>query len=575
MAGADGDTASAEGGDRGGACRGGGGGPEDSKEVPEKNVDDLGFRWFVWAKGSLSATSEGSAHVRVGDAVWVRLSGGRGCHGTVESIASSSFRSSSSPGGAEASPVPTPLPPTKEAPSMAESPASREEEELPAGRRLGRRRLHVDGKGRSCADVVVRIDEGTEVACGRDRLTRLLPEAPGASPCVVVTADTASFRQLARRQVTAQDRIVEIGSSLGLCTTILHAQAASCVGFDVSLEHLAEARRRFPDIDFQFLDLLEEPDRLRDLPKAAGCTVAFVDIGGDREISQVVHAVELLRRHCLPHLRLIVVKSEELHAAMRKWECEAHAAGVPQLRSPCNFLETWRHLRDPREPLPRGQESGNQGKGSGYNISALQRKKKRNLVSKQIPIQAVKGDGVLALGTLRTSLPKCELVHSGFFLAGAGVREAALCLVCDLEDQVFIQDEGVACVFGHLGMAERIARAASHGVNVFMGRGGQRSAAYRFAGVYRSREAPLPVGCPLRQDDRLHKLVRTLEERSRRARAPEVQLLQLSALEQDETALAQRQMEAPTVEVWMEIARERAAAAAAAAAVLVAPRASG
>jgi len=86
------------------------------------------------------------------------------------------------------------------------------------------------------------------------------------SSCIVVVADTESYRNMARSQVACYDHVVEIGSCQGHCTSILHAHAASVIAFDVSLKFLAECRSRFPDIRFEFLDIFEEHDRLANTP---------------------------------------------------------------------------------------------------------------------------------------------------------------------------------------------------------------------------------------------------------------------------------------------------------------------
>ncbi|CAE7456096.1 tam [Symbiodinium natans] len=135
-------------------------------------------------------------------------------------------------------------------------------------------------------------------------------------------------RNLARHLVSAEDHIIEIGSSLGHCTEVLHARAADVLGLDVSVAQLAESRRRVPGAEFEFLDVFEEPDRLAALPAAARCTKVFLDIGGDRQKVQVLNAIGILRR-CLQRARLIVVKSEELHAAMASWMgCTGNGEGI-------------------------------------------------------------------------------------------------------------------------------------------------------------------------------------------------------------------------------------------------------
>jgi SAM-dependent methyltransferase len=176
----------------------------------------------------------------------------------------------------------------------------------------------VDGKGRNCKDVLVAIDEETEVACGFDRLTRVFP-ATTAAALVLVVADTLEFRHLARTQVCAADSVLEIGCSTGLTTTILQSQAGSSIGFDISTSQIDEARRNHPDCTFEYLDIFADTDRLSGYPKSCQCNVAFIDINGDREVSQVLQAVSLLREKYVAPLRLIAIKSEELFAAMSTW----------------------------------------------------------------------------------------------------------------------------------------------------------------------------------------------------------------------------------------------------------------
>ena len=97
---------------------------------------------------------------------------------------------------------------------------------------------------------------------GFGRLTRFL-RATAEVPGIVVVAHTLEFRHLARSQVTKRDHVVEIGSSLGLCTKILAQASGAVVGFDVSAAHLEESRRTFPELRFEFLDIFEEAERFR------------------------------------------------------------------------------------------------------------------------------------------------------------------------------------------------------------------------------------------------------------------------------------------------------------------------
>ncbi|CAJ1361033.1 unnamed protein product, partial [Effrenium voratum] len=127
---------------------------------------------------------------------------------------------------------------------------------------------------------------------------------------VVVVPHTSDYRSLARRLVQ-EEHVVEVGSSLGKCSEILCARAASLLAVDVSLEQLATSRAAVPGATFEFLDLFEEAPRLAamDAARDAKASVAFLDIGGDRRCGQVLCGIRLLQQS-LPALRLIVVKSE-------------------------------------------------------------------------------------------------------------------------------------------------------------------------------------------------------------------------------------------------------------------------
>jgi hypothetical protein len=171
----------------------------------------------------------------------------------------------------------------------------------------------------------------------------------------------------------SNDHVIEIGSSTGVATAILHSQAAFAIGFDVSMAQIAEARSNHPECRFEFLDLFTEPERLRTMPEIVDCNVAFVDIGGDREVSQVLEAVRLLCEDCSLSLRLIVVKAEELFAAMTDWGFNGIKDGAWQLRCPADFANApHTSRRRAKQVLPKDAEQG--------SISAQQLKKKTILV---------------------------------------------------------------------------------------------------------------------------------------------------------------------------------------------------
>lgn len=489
-------------------------------------VDDLGFKWLI-ERGLYEAEPPkpaGVAPYKPGDFVWVKLNRSRGVHGVVESV----------------------------------FPTSCEERPMDAPRR----RLQIDGKGRSRRDVTVKVsnEDDCEVTCGFDRLTRVLGSS-SEDPIVVVVEDTESYRQLASCQVLAQDRVVEIGSSTGLCTAVLHTRAASVVGFDVSVAQLAESRKAFPEVNFQFLDLFEEPERLRDMPEVIGSTVAFIDINGDREISQVIHAIELLRRHCFLQLRMIAVKSEELHAAALVSGCGPLLDASPRLlRSPSAFLERWRHLRCPQPPRTRAQAADPEcpGDDKGADNSALQRKKKRAVCSRERALEAqasadASGRPAASLGALESSLPPCSLSRFGLHCAEAG----AVCFVIDEDEHPLFRSEGVACVFGAAELAGRFLSGGTRAAPAFVGRSGARAAPYEFWGFVRI-EGMLPKDGPLHRHDAVVAARERLIARSRKGSADQlgIHLLQLCSGEAAEGGFGSGQWppetpsEIPSFEFW-------------------------
>ncbi|CAE7266971.1 tam [Symbiodinium pilosum] len=115
---------------------------------------------------------------------------------------------------------------------------------------------------------------------------------------VVVSSTTIDYRSLARHLVSGEDHVIEIGSSLGHCTEILHARAADVLGLDVSVAQLVESRSRLPGVAFEFLDIFQEQDRLASFPQALRCNQVFLDIGGDRAKGCLDFPFSTYRRSC-------------------------------------------------------------------------------------------------------------------------------------------------------------------------------------------------------------------------------------------------------------------------------------
>ncbi|KAJ3161990.1 hypothetical protein HDU86_005688 [Geranomyces michiganensis] len=136
--------------------------------------------------------------------------------------------------------------------------------------------------------------------------TRIVP-VYSKSPSVLICRSTLSYRIAARAQVGATDSVVEIGSSYGVCTEILSQHAKSVFGIEVSPLLVEEARRRQPMLRFELLNVLENPQRAIGLMN--GVNKVFIDIGGNRTLTDVLRILALLKEGLDP--ALICVKSEE------------------------------------------------------------------------------------------------------------------------------------------------------------------------------------------------------------------------------------------------------------------------
>lgn len=154
----------------------------------------------------------------------------------------------------------------------------------------------------------------TESVFGRPCM-RVLSAPPGR---VLIVTDTVCFRRLAKGQVGLGDAVLEVGSSLGECTHILHCRASVAVGIDVAGDLVQESQRRYPECRFEWLDCFEEPQRLADLCRelaACGSLKLFVDVGGDRTTADVCRVLECLADSVETPPALIVIKARSLAAS--------------------------------------------------------------------------------------------------------------------------------------------------------------------------------------------------------------------------------------------------------------------
>ncbi|KAJ3182187.1 hypothetical protein HDU85_003229 [Gaertneriomyces sp. JEL0708] len=144
------------------------------------------------------------------------------------------------------------------------------------------------------------------------RLHRVYPtDEKSITATVLICGDTTNYRRLARSQVRSHHRVVEIGSSYGVCTDILaqHSSPELVLGIEISLGLVKEARKRYPHLSFECLDALHHRERVAFLAKDAD--IVFMDVGGNRCLDIVIQVLDFVVTCIKP--RLVVVKSEELY----------------------------------------------------------------------------------------------------------------------------------------------------------------------------------------------------------------------------------------------------------------------
>jgi hypothetical protein len=139
-------------------------------------------------------------------------------------------------------------------------------------------------------------------------------------PIIILTPETIPYRHLAASQIDQTDDILEIGCSTGEASTILLRYGRTWVGFDSSYGMIQICSAAIgATITTQpwhacKMDALSDPKRAINEAKrfnSNGPTVAFLDIGGNREETGVVGMMTWVLQS-FPQLRLLVVKSREL-----------------------------------------------------------------------------------------------------------------------------------------------------------------------------------------------------------------------------------------------------------------------
>lgn len=177
---------------------------------------------------------------------------------------------------------------------------------------------------------VVRYADGTTASVRNGRITRVM-DATVESPKVVITPDTATWRQLARSQLNGTDEALDIGCSFGGGTAVIAEHCRGVIGIDIGRAAVERAALAVPAINASFVcfDVLRHPERLA--AAAAGRSVIFADIGGNRELEAL--ATLLPRLEGLPSpIRLIVIKSKSLYQSALQWRVEQEDSPVGSAR---------------------------------------------------------------------------------------------------------------------------------------------------------------------------------------------------------------------------------------------------
>lgn len=101
---------------------------------------------------------------------------------------------------------------------------------------------------------------------------------------------------------------------------ILQLRAKRVIGVDTSKSCVEEVSRRYPakdypSLEFHALDALIARQQMKELGK--DCNVVYVDIGGDRELTDVVGILPWVESCFRP--RLIVLKSRALYQHAKRF----------------------------------------------------------------------------------------------------------------------------------------------------------------------------------------------------------------------------------------------------------------
>ncbi|CAE8592850.1 unnamed protein product [Polarella glacialis] len=139
---------------------------------------------------------------------------------------------------------------------------------------------------------------------------------------VVACEEVSEYRAAALALVTSSDLVLEVGSHVGGTTKFLAGVAGRVVGLDQQPELVAQARQKYPDIQFENFDAFDaskllalakqfEPERF---------SKVFIDISGSRDLSTVIRLMDIFDNTLKPDV--MVVKSQLLKKMLlrsRNW----------------------------------------------------------------------------------------------------------------------------------------------------------------------------------------------------------------------------------------------------------------
>jgi SAM-dependent methyltransferase len=188
---------------------------------------------------------------------------------------------------------------------------------------LGRRGIVVSVEKR----ITVRFEGGYEKEV---QPKRLLPIYSTKQQVLLVTAETASYRNLASSQLTKADTVLEIGCSTGEASSILVKYCKTWMGFDTSDDMIKRCKSSLNNTDAKAykVDALADPDRAQRLVveglEGPPSTV-FIDIGGNRECEGVLRMIAWVLETFSPIM--VVIKSRELAAKIQE-DCSVAGDGL-------------------------------------------------------------------------------------------------------------------------------------------------------------------------------------------------------------------------------------------------------